>query len=320
MNPMGVLCCGNIVYDTVVKAVDELDWSQATTFVDAMEYRCGGSGASTARTLGILGIPVRLLSAVGSDDQARFVLEAIRASGVDTTYIRRESVPTAATVALVNSRGDRKFFHRLGASGEAFAEPVKLSAELCDGMSHFHLAGVFVLPRLRVQAEHVLRRAREAGLTRSLDTNWDPQGKWMATLEPCLPHLDLLFMNENEACMITGYANPALSAREVLARGVRACIVKLGSRGCAVYTADREIFCPAFDVEVKDTTGAGDCFAGGFLAARQRGASLADAGQFANAVAALSVRKMGAVEGILPMAETEAWMRAITLREVVADV
>lgn len=307
------------MYDTIVTPVNETDWTSATTLVDVIEYRCGGNGASTARTLGILGIPVRLLSAVGSDDQAQFVLEVIRASGVDTSHVTHESGPTAATIALVNSRGDRKFFHRLGASSEAFAERVQLSAKLCDGMPHFHLAGIFALPRLRVQAEDLLRRARDTGLTTSLDTNWDPQGKWMATLDPSLPHLDLLFMNEDEARMITGYSNAALIARDVLARGVRVCVLKLGSRGCAIYTADREILCPAFDVEVRDTTGAGDCFAGGFLAARQRGASLADAGQFANAVAALSVQKIGAVEGILPTAETEAWMRATPLREVVAD-
>ncbi len=320
MKPSGVLCCGNIVYDTIVKPVNELDWSQATTFVDTIDYRCGGSGASTARTLGILGIPVRLLSAVGSDDQARFLLNVIRASGVDISYIRQESVPTAATVALVDSRANRKFFHRLGSHGEAFAEAVRFDHKLCDGMSHFHLAGIFVLPGLRAHAPDLLQRAHDAGLTTSLDTNWDPEGQWMRTLEPCLPHVDLLFMNEDEARMITGYSTPALGANAILAHGVTACVLKLGSRGCVSYTAEGEIVCPAFEVNVSDTTGAGDCFVGGFLAARQRGASLAAAGQFANAVAALSVQKIGAVEGILPTAETEAWMRKTPLRQVTASV
>ncbi len=72
-------------------------------------------------------------------------------------------------------------------------------------------------------------------------------------------------------------------------------------------------------MDVKDTTGAGDCFVAGFLAARQRGASLADAGHFANAVAAFSVQRMGAVEGVLPLAETESWMRSARLRGAVAS-
>jgi sugar/nucleoside kinase (ribokinase family) len=121
-------------------------------------------------------------------------------------------------------------------------------------------------------------------------------------------------MNEDEARMVTGSSDPATGASIVLKKGLGAAVMKLSSRGCAIYSEDREIVCPAFEVEAKDTTGAGDCFAAGFLAARQRGASLAEAGSFANAVAALSVQKIGAVEGVLPLEETEEWMRIRPLR------
>src|SRR5581483_2280205 len=117
-----------------------------------------------------------------------------------------------------------------------------------------------------------------AGLTTSLDTNWDPRGAWMEDLAPCLPGLDFLFMNEDESRMVA--ATPA----DILSRGVRTFVLKLGPRGCAVYTTDRMIVSPAFEVPVKDTTGAGDCFVAGFLAAHSRGASLDEAARFANAV------------------------------------
>jgi ribokinase len=100
----------------------------------------------------------------------------------------------------------------------------------------------------------------------------------------------------------------------VLREGVKTAVMKLGSRGCAIYTGDDEILCPALDVAVRDTTGAGDCFVAGFLAARQRGATWAQAGQFANAAAALSVGKLGAVTGMLPFEDIEAWMRTAPLR------
>lgn len=318
MKPGGVLCCGNIVYDTLVRPVDELQWDRGTTFVECIEYHAGGNGANTARALAILGTPVHLLGSVGADEQGRYVANVLERSGVNISSVSEVSSSTAATVAIVNAAGDRKFFHRPGASYEAFAKPIDFSSELCSGMSHFHLASFFVLPRLRAQGPETLIRARAASLTTSFDTNWDPEGGWMNTLEPCLPYLDVLFMNEDEARMVTGSSDPASGARVVLDKGLQTSVVKLGARGCAIYTADREILCPAFDVQAKDSTGAGDCFVAGFLAASQRGASLTEAGQFANAVAALSVQNVGAVEGVLPRAETEAWMRVTPLRTRVA--
>jgi len=167
------------------------------------------------------------------------------------------------------------------------------------------------LPNLHINGPEILRRARAAQLTTSLDTNWDAAGRWMQTLEPCLPDLDILFMNEDEALHITGTSDPELGAKVVLDRGVRIAVMKLGGRGCAIYTGTDEIVCPAFDVVAKDTTGAGDSFVAGFLAARQRGASWAEAGRFANAVAALSVQSLGAVAGVLPFEATQVWMRSI---------
>lgn len=304
----GVICSGNIVYDTLVKPVDELIWSR-TTFVDSIEVHAGGNGASTSRTLGRLGVPVRLLGAVGSDNASQFLLEILQGDGVDISGVARVPGPPAATVGIVSSSGERKFFHSLGASKAAFAEPVEFTPELCAGMAHYHLASLFVLPRLRARAPEVLIRARNAGLTTSFDTNWDPENGWMETLRPCLPHLDLLFMNEVEAEMITGSTDPKEGAKIVLSEGLQTAVMKLGRRGCAIYTQGQEILSPGFDVEAKDTTGAGDCFVAGFLAAYLHGASLAEAAEFANAVAALSVQQVGAVTGIRSHAETKAWMQ-----------
>ena len=116
-------------------------------------------------------------------------------------------------------------------------------------------------------------------------------------------------MNEDEARMVTGTADARQTAAAVLARGVKTVVLKLGPRGCAIYTGGCEILCPAFEVAVKDTTGAGDCFVAGFLAAHLRCASLAEAGLFANAVGAFSVQCVGASKGLRTYDETERWIR-----------
>jgi sugar/nucleoside kinase (ribokinase family) len=313
----GVLCSGNIVFDIVLHPVEDSPWG-TTTFVESLEYHVGGNGANTALALAAMGVPVRLMGMVGPDDQGRFVLEKLLRAGVDTSAVGSVAAPTASTVVMVNPTGDRRFLHRIGASADAFVEPVEFTVALTAAMSHYHLGSIFTLPRMQPHAAETLRRARTAGLSTSLDTNWDPNGLWMEVLRPLLPHLDLLFLNEDEARMITGSANPAAAAKVVLAGGVRIAVIKLGHRGCSIHIEDEEILCPAFDVEAKDTTGAGDCFAGGFLAARARGVSLEEAGRFANAVAALSVQRIGSAVDLPSYNEVQLWMRSAPVRGTVA--
>ena len=313
MRNQGVLCSGSIVLDILLLPVEDSGWG-TTTFVESLEYHVGGNGANTARALAALGTPARLLGVVGNDDQGRSAMQTIASAGVDVSAIRSERQPTATSVVMVNGRGDRKFLHRLGASAAAFADGVEFTPEITCGMSHYHLASLFVLPQIRQHAGQILRDARAAGLTTSVDVNWDATGQWMITLAPCLPDLDVLFLNEDEARMVTGCRGAAPAAEAVLELGVRAVVIKLGERGCAIYTPDREVLCPAFEIEVRDTTGAGDCFAAGFLTAWLGGSDLHEAGDFGNAVAALSVQKLGAVVGIPSADSVRRWMGQARVR------
>src|SRR5581483_5017862 len=208
---------------------------------------------------------------------------------VDVAHVRRSTLPTPTTIVLVSSNGARSLLHRPGASREAFSEHPELPAELTEGCKWFHLANVFALPALRSHAGGLLARAREAGLSVSIDTGWDARGEWMDVLKPCLPHADLLFVNEDEARELTGLTHPVEAARALQQHGIANVVVKLGAAGCALFMGDESIACPAFEVPVVDTTGAGDCFVGAFLAALLRGLSYPDACVFANAVGALSV-------------------------------
>jgi sugar/nucleoside kinase (ribokinase family) len=303
----GIVCSGAAIHDTLVRPVEDPPWG-TTTIVETLETHVGGNAANTSIALATLGTPVRIVGAVGRDPQGRFVLDALARAGVDVGAMSTLDAQTASTVVLVNAAGNRKFLHRPGASADAFSAPLDFPPPLIAKMSHYHLASLFILPNFRAHAPATLSRARAAGLTTSLDTNWDPRGMWLRDLAPCLRDLDFLFMNEDEARMVSGSADPAEAAAAVLSHGVRTSVMKLGPRGCAIYTDQREVLCPAFEVEVKDTTGAGDCFVAGFLAAHQRGASLAEAGTFANAVGAFSVQSIGAATGVKSYEETENWM------------
>ena len=180
-------------------------------------------------------------------------------------------------------------------------------AGMVAGCTHYHLANPYSLPNLRAIAGRLLREARDFGLTTSLDTAWDSKGEWMQVLGPCLPHLDLLFVNEDEARMLTGAGDPSLAARHLIDAGARALIVKLGDRGSVLFEDGVRVDTPAFQVPVVDTTGAGDCCVGGFLAGLWKGFPVVEALRLANAVGARSVGALGSTTGLLGLEDTLGW-------------
>lgn len=303
----GVLCAGNIVFDILVHPVEAMAWN-TTTWVESIEQHMGGNGANTSFALAKLGAPVRLISVTGQDAFGCQLLDKLCGAGIDVSAVTRSESPTAATVALVRPNGDRLFLHRAGASAEGFGEPIEFTPALIAGISHFHLGNAFAFPRLRRHSEEVMRRAHAAGLTTSIDTGWDSQGRWLLDLGGSLPHTDLLFVNEDEACRFGGVEPFDAAARRLQELGAGAVVVKRGAAGASVFSGESRTDVPAFAVDAVDTTGAGDCFAGAFLAGLHRGLDYAGAARFANAAAALTVQQLGATTGLRSWDETRAWI------------
>jgi sugar/nucleoside kinase (ribokinase family) len=292
-----VVVAGNAVCDILVRPVDEVRWG-TTTWVETIQESVGGNGANTSYTLAAFGTRVRLLSAVGQDSYGDTIVDVLRKAGVDIDGVARLATATATTVVLVQSSGARAFLHKPGASGDAFTSPIDFNTDDAVGFTRFHVANVFALPGLRPHAAESLHRARAARLSTSMDTGWDATGEWARVIGPCLPYLDLLFVNEDEARMLTGLSTPEEAALAFRNGGVGVVVVKLGAAGCAVSSPAGTFRSPGFAVPVVDTTGAGDAFAGAFLAALERGLNLEAAARFANAAGALVVQELGAVAGM----------------------
>ncbi|MGH9612622.1 MAG: carbohydrate kinase family protein, partial [Bryobacteraceae bacterium] len=256
MSLSGVLCCGNMVLDILVRPFEQPSWG-ATQWVESIGQQIGGNGAGTSYAIAKLGVPARLLSEIGSDALADTVLRTLESVNVDLRWVRRSPLPTPTTVALVRADGARSLLHSPGASGEALSEPIEITPELLAGCTRFHLANVFALPKLRAHAADLLRRMREAGLSTSLDTGWDSRGEWMRTLGPCLAHADFCFVNEDEARWLTGAEGHRQAARALRDVGAGTVVLKLGANGCALFNHNGETRVPGFTVPVVDTTGAG---------------------------------------------------------------
>lgn len=303
----GVLCTGNIVMDVLARPVDEITWG-GTRWVDSVTQELGGNGAATCAAIAMLGVPSRLIGAVGHDLFGTAALARLKECGVDTRLIERLDSATATSVALVRAGGTRAFLHHPGAGRLAFARPFPLTSQITAGCTRFHIANPFSLPLLRPKVSTMLREAAALGLSTSLDTAWDALGEWMKTLASSLPHVGILFSNEDEARMLTGTADPPLAAARLRDAGATDIVLKLGPNGCAVFTAGEEWHVPAFQVTAIDSTGAGDCFAGAYLAALQRNLPHTEAARVANAAGAINVQTMGGTAGLLNWEQTLRWM------------
>lgn len=304
--PGTILCAGNLTEDVIAWPADEVVFDR-TVWVHDIIRSFGGNGANACFAAARLGGRTRLVGLVGRDEEGDYVVRELREAGVDLRVARSE-LRTPATVVIVRPDGARAFLHRPGASREAFAEPLEFTPELIAGCTHFHLANPFSLPRMRPEAARTLARARAVGLTTSLDTGWDTLGEWLEVIGPCLEHLDVLFVNEDEARRLSGCPNAESAGAFFHQRDVGATVVKLGARGCSVFEDGRAETVPGFEVAAVDTTGAGDCFAGAFLAGLQRGMTGVEAARLANAAGALSVERAGATTGLLDYEATIKWM------------
>jgi sugar/nucleoside kinase (ribokinase family) len=143
---------------------------------------------------------------------------------------------------------------------------------------------------------------RAQGVTTSLDTNWDPSGRWDDGLHELLHDVDCFFPNAAEAIRIAETPSVEVAA-ERLAREAAVVVVKLGAEGALAHAGSTSVRCAAVPVEAVDTAGAGDSFAAGFLAGFLASWSLDRSLAVACACGSLSTRALGGVAGQPTLAE-----------------
>jgi ribokinase len=279
-----LLVAGNLAYDWIAGPVAELSWDQTVWPAD-FATGLGGNGGTTAYAAAKLGVRVRLVTGCGDDVHGSICKERLASVGVDGVYLQGLSGATAITMGLFRADGARALIHRPGVLKEAFADVPSL-VPYGDGVRWLHVGNPFAILGLRRNAARYLREARDAGWVTSLDLGWDRMGEWMGVVGPCLPYCDWLFANAAEA----EHLGPAV-VRTVIKRGAEGCVVD----GVAV---------PGMPVTAVDSTGAGDCFCGGFIAATMRGLGPLDAARIANIYGAQSVSAAGATTGLLGWEET----------------
>lgn len=290
---MKIATFGAHVLDVLAVPVDEIPDGQGATLVSQMRMSAAGPAGGTALTLAKLGAEVETVGAVGTDDPGDLLTTMLGRFGVGTDHLRRVDLPTSMSMLPIRSNGDRPAVHLPGAN---LAYPLDdAPLELFTGVNHLHL-GAPELLNPPVLAD-LLADVRAAGTTISADILADGNPGMLAWLEPILGHLDYLLPNADQVHGLTGEADLITACCALIERGVRVVAVTAGADGAQVVTPDDAEHIPATEVEVIDTSGCGDAFSAGFLAARGHDYPLGAAAAVGCRVAGIVATGLGSDHG-----------------------
>jgi sugar/nucleoside kinase (ribokinase family) len=264
-------------------------FGQAEQLLASADLELAGSAGIVAAGCARLGLRTALAAHVGRDAFGELVLARLADRGVDTgPVVVHDDEPTGLSVIL-STPGDRAVLTLAGAL--ARLDPDEVSDALLARARHVHVAGFFLVPGLVARGADLLRRARAVGCSTSLDTNWDPAGRW-ETARPALAHVDVVLPNAAELAALAGGLEAEAAAAAVRALGPRIAL-KAGAAGAIGWDDDGRHERPGLAMDVVDTTGAGDSFDAGFIAAALAGRSFGDCLRWAAVAGSLSTRAPG---------------------------
>jgi len=262
-----------------------------------------GAPGIFADTVARLGHSSGIISAVGGDAFGMAILDRLRRDGVRTDHVT--VVPDRSTgVAFVayDGSGARSFiFHWAGTPAVMAGVPPR---EIVDGAAFFHVMGCSLMADAGFAGRII--EAVESFAAGGAEVTFDPNvrtellggGSAAAMVAPILERCSILLPGAAELRLLAGVDDLDDAAAALMRRyPIRLTVVKLGRAGCRVYTDQRRIDIPAFEVEEVDPTGAGDSFDAGFLCGLLDGEPPEQAARLAAAAGALNAAAFGPMEG-----------------------
>jgi sugar/nucleoside kinase (ribokinase family) len=295
---------GNVTLDMLCYPVDEVPRNNSISF-EHSAISPGGCGSNVAIGLRALGIETLLIASVGDDLAGEIDLRIWEDWGIDCRFVNKKTqLTTGVSVGLVDRAFQPRFVHTSGANAKLTTDDLDIGSLAANDVGWLHVAGFYVLPGLLDgRLGPALRAAQELGLRTSLDVVESPRMGEASHLWPCLPYLDIFLCNQQEAQLLTGEAEPFQAAAELHSHGAKTVIIKVGAQGCLLSDESFSGKTPtqsriqALKVQAVDTTGAGDAFAAGLIAAMLRGKDILEACHAANQAGARVVTDLGAISG-----------------------
>lgn len=266
----------------------------------------GGKGFNQAIAAHKAGADIALVTKLGRDSMAKVATDAMDAVGLSKDHLfYHESETTGIALILVDENTSQNEIVIVPGACATITDEDIASVEGCIKES------AYLLLQLEVNQdanEKVAKLAKENGVRVIINT-----APYQPVADTFLSGAYLVTPNEVEAEALTGIAVTDLesadrAAKVFMEKGVQHVVITLGSRGVYLYTEGRSEIVPAYKVEAIDTTGAGDAFNGGLVAALAEGKNLHEAVRFANALAAISVQRLGTTPSMPTRDEIDAFL------------
>ncbi|ABC81078.1 carbohydrate kinase family protein [Anaeromyxobacter dehalogenans] len=308
MRDLDVLCLGETLVDLLPDRRGSLE--------DCARFEpCpGGAPANVATGLARLGVRTGFRGVVGDDPFGRMLARRLAAEGIEVSLRLARERPTGMWFVALDAAGERTFFSpNARFSADKLIAPADADPAAIGRARVLHVGtSAHVLPEGRAALRAAVEAARRLGVELSFDPNvrahlWDDLAPLRALCQDVLPRCAVAKLSEEELELCTGEREPGRAAARLAGMGVGIACVTLGARGALVRRGAEEALVAAEPVEVVDTTGAGDGFVAGLLAALSRGAAplaarsfaeVVAAVRFANRVAGRVCTRVGAVAGL----------------------
>lgn len=294
--PPPLVVLGDFAWDVMIRTNTKL-LTGGDTYGEVM-LAPGGSGANVAVWARRAGLETAFIGKIGLDRFGQLAEEDLSSEGVDAHLIYSDAQLTSSVAVFVDEHGERSMVAGKGA--DHFLLPSELHRDLITGCRHLHLsAWSFFTDPPRGAAREAARIAKEAGVGLSLDP-----GSFQLIAEVGVDNflsfttdlgVDILLPNYEEGNVLSGETEPeAIAARlEELYPGAL-IMLKLDAKGAFVQRGGRGVKVPPAPGHLADATGAGDAFAGAFLARYLDGVDVMEAAVFATRVSAWVIGRMGA--------------------------
>lgn len=318
-----VICLGEILFDLLA---DQLGRPLAQ--VESWTPYPGGAPANVACALVKLGTSAGFVGCVGVDEAGASLVQLLQDIGVDSRGVQRHATaPTRQVYVVRSEKGDREFAGFGDLDTSQFADAFLAAASLPESLfeeADFLVLGTLELayPQTRAAISRALQLAERYDVKVLVDINWRPmfwsdQSAAKPLILELLKKVDFLKIAKEEAELLFDTTDAgAITHRLGSVEGV---LVTDGDQGCNYCLSDHEGKLPAFKMEVKDTTGAGDGFVAGFIHQLcQHGLkclatpeSVKSVVQYASAVGGLTTLKPGAIAAQPTSVEVEEFLKEI---------
>jgi sugar/nucleoside kinase (ribokinase family) len=300
---------GEVALDVILAGVDKIPhrWSEVGNVQTAGVFTAGSAGY-VAQCFSKLGGRAAIVGRIGDDSLGRIVIEGFHDCGVSTSnLVVDEAFETEVSTVVVYNDGNKS-------SVVSKVPPLRLDRldpRCLHGAKALHIGAYLMLPDLWGRNTiRWIRHAKREKILVSLDPQMSATGEWGKAFEGILEHLDLLLLDEVEARKISRRKHTLDAVEYLVGQGVSTVAVKAGKRGCIIGEHSRIHSVKAFKTKPISTIGAGDAFDAAFIYGSIHGWPVEKTARFSNAIAALSMTKLGCMTAIPKAKDAERIVKA----------